>query len=90
VIPERLEQRVPRLCAIEAPLSVCSVPRAAVHFGQGEVRDLMEALRRSIDERAGKKPTVKEAPARAEAPARKRIAREAPAAQKSVKRARSA
>jgi len=57
---------------------------------RAEVRDLMEALRRSIEERAAKKPTVQEAPARAEAPVRKRMAREEPAARKKTKRARSA
>jgi DNA end-binding protein Ku len=57
---------------------------------RGEVRDLMEALRRSIEERGAKKPPVKEAPARAEAPARKRMAREEPAVPKSTKKARSA
>jgi len=57
---------------------------------RGEVRDLMEALRRSLEERAAKKPPAKEAPARAEVPARKRMAREESAAKKSAKRARSA
>jgi len=57
---------------------------------RAEIRGLMEALRRSIDERAAKKPTVKEAPTRAEAPARKRMAREEPVSRKNAKRARSA
>jgi DNA end-binding protein Ku len=57
---------------------------------RGEVRDLMEALRRSLEERAGKKPSAKETPARAETPAKKRMAREESAARKSAKRARSA
>jgi len=53
---------------------------------RGEVRDLMEALRRSIEERAAKKPPVKEEPAQAEAPARKRMAREEPVTGKRAKR----
>jgi DNA end-binding protein Ku len=57
---------------------------------RAKVIDLMEALRRSIDERAAKKPTVKEAPARAEATARKRLVRAEPAAPRSTKKARSA
>jgi len=57
---------------------------------RGEVRDLMEALRRSLEERAAKKPLAKEAPARAEAPAKKRMASEESAARKTGKRARSA
>jgi DNA end-binding protein Ku len=54
---------------------------------RAEVHDLMEALRRSLDERARKKPV---APVRPEAPARKRMAREEPVAPKRVKRARGA
>jgi len=54
---------------------------------RAEVHDLMEALRRSLDERARKKPV---APGRPEAPARKRLAREEPVASKRVKRARGA
>jgi DNA end-binding protein Ku len=57
---------------------------------RAKVIDLMEALRRSIDERATKKPTVEEAPARAEATARKRLVRAEPAAPRSTKKARSA
>src|SRR5262245_14071463 len=53
---------------------------------RGEVRDLMEALRRSIEERAAKKPPVREEPAPAEAPSRKRMAREEPSAGKRAKR----
>jgi DNA end-binding protein Ku len=53
---------------------------------RGEVRDLMEALRQSIEERAVKKPPAKEASAPAEAPTRKRMAREEPAAGKRAKR----
>jgi DNA end-binding protein Ku len=54
---------------------------------RAEVHDLMEALRRSLDERPRKTPL---APARPEAPARKRMAREEPVAPKRVKRARGA
>jgi len=53
---------------------------------RGEVRDLMEALRRSIEERPAKKPLAKEASAPAEAPSRKRMAREEPSAGKRAKR----
>jgi DNA end-binding protein Ku len=54
---------------------------------RAEVVDLMEALRRSLEERGKKKP---ETPARAEAPARKRMAREEPAPRKVAKKARGA
>ena len=54
---------------------------------RAEVVDLMEALRRSLEERGKKKP---EAPARAEAPARKRMAREEPAPRKVARKARGA
>jgi DNA end-binding protein Ku len=53
------------------------------------VHDLMEALRRSLEEKPARKPTVpvREVPRPA---ARKRMAREEPAARKSVKKARGA
>jgi DNA end-binding protein Ku len=54
---------------------------------RAEVHDLREALRRSLDERGRRKPVTS---ARAEAPARKRMAREEPVARKSVKKARGA
>jgi len=54
---------------------------------RAEVVDLMEALRRSVEERGKKKPG---APARAEAPARKRMAREEPAPRKVARKARGA
>ena len=57
---------------------------------RGEVRDLMEALRRSLEERAAKKPPAKEAPPPAESPPKKRMAREESTARKGTKRARSA
>src|SRR5262245_59898181 len=56
---------------------------------RSEVKDLVQALQRSLEARAAKKPTVKEAPAAADTP-RKRMAREEPAARKGTKRARSA
>jgi DNA end-binding protein Ku len=57
---------------------------------RAEVHDLMEALRRSLEERTTKKPPVKEPPTGAAHPPRRRMAREGPAAGQSAKKARSA
>src|SRR5215510_777640 len=54
---------------------------------RGEVHDLMEALPRSLEQNGTKKPAP---PARAAAPARKRMAREEPVSQEPMKKARGA
>jgi DNA end-binding protein Ku len=76
---EVLRQAIEQKVAGQEIATPTPKPRAEVH-------DLMEALRRSLQDRAGKKP----APAPAASPARKRMAREEPVARKGAKKARGA